>query len=91
MFGPLLVVSRLSHLLCSSQIIGPALYGFIYVKTVATIPTTIFYVSASMFGCSLLLFSFIRLPDAAAFTTGAEQPLADDEQPEVEYGTIPRA
>jgi len=60
------------------------------VKTVAKFPTAIFYASAIMFGCSLLLFSFIRLPVDAMFAPGTEETVADEAQPEAEYGTIPR-
>lgn len=49
-------------LLYSSGILGPAMYGLIYTKTVATFPRMIFVVSLTMVLSSFLLLGFVRLP-----------------------------
>jgi hypothetical protein len=46
----------------SSQIIGPALFGFTYIRTVAVFPAAIFFVSAGIVVVSFVLFSFVRVP-----------------------------
>lgn len=45
-----------------SQVIGPAVFGLTYMKTVGTYPRTIFFVSAAVVGIALLLMSFVQLP-----------------------------
>jgi MFS family permease len=57
LFGALSVIQALS-----SQIIGPALYGLVYMKTVATLPRTIFFVSVGSLFVSLVCLSLVRLP-----------------------------
>ncbi|KAL0946702.1 hypothetical protein HGRIS_012889 [Hohenbuehelia grisea] len=57
LFGALSVVQSLS-----SQIIGPAVFGYTYVQTVKTYPRTIFYLSVVAALISFILISFIRLP-----------------------------
>lgn len=58
LFGALSVIQALS-----SQIIGPSLYAFVYIKTVATFPRTMFFVGAASVCLSLACLAFIRLPD----------------------------
>ncbi|KAJ3895723.1 major facilitator superfamily domain-containing protein [Lentinula edodes] len=57
LFGALSVVQALS-----SQIIGPAMYGLVYMKTVAVFPRTIFFVSLASTFISFVFLSFVRLP-----------------------------
>ncbi|KAF8236196.1 hypothetical protein L208DRAFT_1252513 [Tricholoma matsutake] len=57
LFGALSVLQALC-----SQIIGPAMYGLVYMKTVATFPRTIFIVSLLMVSISFVLLAFVRLP-----------------------------
>ncbi|KAF5373858.1 hypothetical protein D9758_000672 [Tetrapyrgos nigripes] len=57
LFGALSVIQALS-----SQILGPAVYGLVYMKTVATAPRTIFFISVSSVLISLISISFVRLP-----------------------------
>ena len=78
LFGALSVVQALRYdclpcILCvtisdglilptSSQILGPAVYGLVYMKTVATYPRTIFWVSVATVTTSFILINFVRLP-----------------------------
>lgn len=48
--------------LSSSQILGPAIFGMTYVKTVATFPAMIFYISAIVLGTAFFLLLFVRVP-----------------------------
>ncbi|KAF9265618.1 MFS general substrate transporter [Marasmius fiardii PR-910] len=57
LFGALSVLQALS-----SQILGPAMYGVIYMKTVATFPQMIFFVSVAFTTFSLVTLAFVRLP-----------------------------
>ncbi|KAF8969597.1 major facilitator superfamily domain-containing protein [Flammula alnicola] len=57
LFGALSVVQALA-----SQIIGPSIYGLVYMKTVATYPRTIFFVSVATVTISFFFLSLIRLP-----------------------------
>ncbi|KIJ69040.1 hypothetical protein HYDPIDRAFT_23902 [Hydnomerulius pinastri MD-312] len=64
LFGALSVVQSLG-----SQIIGPAMYGFVYFKTVATFPQAIMYVSVFTTTLALVLLAFVRIPGLSG--TGA--------------------
>ncbi|KAJ3800064.1 major facilitator superfamily domain-containing protein [Lentinula aff. detonsa] len=57
LFGALSVIQALS-----SQIIGPAMYGLVYMKTVAVFPRTIFFVSVGSTVVSFVFLSLVRLP-----------------------------
>ncbi|TDL24842.1 MFS general substrate transporter [Rickenella mellea] len=57
LFGALSVVQAMCQ-----QILGPAIFGLTYMKTVATYPKTIFFLSASCATVSLLFISLVRLP-----------------------------
>ena len=46
----------------SSQILGPAMYGLVYMKTVATFPRTILLASVMMILISFTLLAPVRLP-----------------------------
>ncbi|THU77812.1 MFS general substrate transporter [Dendrothele bispora CBS 962.96] len=67
LFGALSVVQALS-----SQIFSPAIYGLVYMKTVATFPRTIFFVSVTSVFLSLVFISLVRLPDANVSPPDAE-------------------
>lgn len=45
-----------------TQIIGPALYGFVYSHTVATFPQAIMLVAAFNFTVAFVLLSFVKVP-----------------------------
>ncbi|TFK30241.1 MFS general substrate transporter [Coprinopsis marcescibilis] len=60
LFGALSVVQALS-----SQVLGPAIYGLVFAKTVLYLPRAIFFVSVSGFIVSVMLLSLIRLPKHA--------------------------
>ncbi|KAH6918262.1 major facilitator superfamily domain-containing protein [Coprinopsis sp. MPI-PUGE-AT-0042] len=57
LFGALSVVQALS-----SQVLGPTIYGLVYMKTVAFFPRAIFIVSVTGLFLSLLSISFVSLP-----------------------------
>ncbi|OAX37210.1 MFS general substrate transporter [Rhizopogon vinicolor AM-OR11-026] len=62
LFGAISVVQALG-----SQILGPALYGFVYYKTVAIYPGAIFFMGAVLMMVSLGLLALVRSP-----TTGED-------------------
>ncbi|KDR73681.1 hypothetical protein GALMADRAFT_251462 [Galerina marginata CBS 339.88] len=76
LFGALSVIQALC-----SQIIGPSLYGLVYMKTVATYPRTIFFVTVATVVVSFFLLSFVRLPKESDYR---RESLADLEEPELE-------
>ena len=45
----------------SGQIIGPTLFGVTYMKTVATFPKAIFFLSATVIALALVFLSFVRI------------------------------
>ncbi|KAJ3539408.1 hypothetical protein NMY22_g4751 [Coprinellus aureogranulatus] len=57
LFGALSVVQALS-----GQILGPAVYGFVYIRTVVVFPRAIFLVGLVSVAVSFILMSFVRLP-----------------------------
>ncbi|EPQ58298.1 MFS general substrate transporter [Gloeophyllum trabeum ATCC 11539] len=57
LFGAWSVVQVLA-----SQVLGPAVYGVTYVRTVRTVPQAIFFLSAGGVALSFLLLALIRLP-----------------------------
>ncbi|EGO24169.1 hypothetical protein SERLADRAFT_355952 [Serpula lacrymans var. lacrymans S7.9] len=59
--GKLLGVLSLVRAL-GSQIIGPAFYGFTYLKTVAIFPRAIFVVSTIIVGIGFVLLIFVKVP-----------------------------
>ncbi|KDR73680.1 hypothetical protein GALMADRAFT_251460 [Galerina marginata CBS 339.88] len=73
LFGALSVIQALS-----SQIIGPSLYGLVYMKTVATFPRTIFFVSVASVAVSFVLLSLVRLPKES---NNRRESYADPEEP----------
>jgi ATP/ADP translocase len=48
--------------LCRNQIVGPSLFGIIYIKTVSTFPETIFYVCVAIVFLSLFFLFLVRIP-----------------------------
>ncbi|TBU49115.1 MFS general substrate transporter [Dichomitus squalens] len=57
LFGAMSVVQALS-----SQVFGPAVYGFTFMKTVGTYPRTIFFMGVCSLVVSTLLLQLVRLP-----------------------------
>lgn len=47
---------------CSGQILGPAMYGFVYIRTVVIFPRAIFLAGLGCVLVSFILMSFVRLP-----------------------------
>ncbi|ETW85959.1 hypothetical protein HETIRDRAFT_471204 [Heterobasidion irregulare TC 32-1] len=78
LFGAMSVVQALS-----SQIIGPAAFGFVYIKTVATFPQTLLFVAMGLFVIAFILLSLVRLDNAAPYTSDVEgqpSPIQRDHQ-----------
>jgi len=48
--------------LCRNQVVGPSLFGIIYIKTVSTFPETIFYVCVAIVLLSLFFLFLVRIP-----------------------------
>ncbi|KAG8696391.1 hypothetical protein FRC09_008542 [Ceratobasidium sp. 395] len=71
LFGALSVLQSLT-----SQIIGPSLFGAVFINTISVAPRAIFWVSAGCGGVSLLALSMVRL-DTNVETAGEER--ADEE------------
>jgi len=86
LFGALSVVQALS-----SSILGPAMYGFVYMKTVATFPRAIFFLSMVTITISSMLMSFVRLPkDGQSGIPGSDSNvliLSDDADEETRIGS----
>lgn len=57
LFGAMSVLQALA-----TQIIGPAVYGFVYSRTVATFPQAIMLVSASSFTVASILLALVKVP-----------------------------
>ncbi|KAF9819793.1 hypothetical protein IEO21_01884 [Rhodonia placenta] len=49
----------------SSQVVGPSIYGVVYLRTVATFPKAVFFVSAGNLALAIVLLSCIRLLPAS--------------------------
>ncbi|KAL4246070.1 hypothetical protein ABKN59_003276 [Abortiporus biennis] len=81
LFGAMSVMQALG-----SQIIGPALFGMTYVKTVATFPTAIFFVSSAVVTTSFVFLSLVRLPPTPEPSSldVEESPLLDEDTPALE-------
>lgn len=61
----------------SSQIIGPAVFGFTFIRTVRVFPPAIFFLSSTTVFVSLVLLSLVRLPREAC------EEVADDAEDQV--------
>jgi hypothetical protein len=48
--------------LCRNQVVGPSLFGIIFIKTVSTFPETIFYVCVAIVLLSLFFLFLVRIP-----------------------------
>jgi hypothetical protein len=64
--APLNVSCKAGHdadcVLCRNQVVGPSLFGIIYIKTVSTFPETIFYVCVALVLLSLFFLFLVRIP-----------------------------
>jgi len=62
-----------------NQVVGPTLFGIIYIKTVATFPEAIFYVLSAVVLLSLLFLFLVQIPpDRGALDADAEVPADAD-------------
>jgi len=57
---------------CRTQIIGPSLFGIVYIKTVATFPQAIFCVFMAVVLLSLFFLFFIQIPPELKGKTGED-------------------
>jgi len=78
LFGALSVLHALG-----SQIIGPIIFGFTYIQTVAVFPPAVFYLSAGIITVSFVLMSLVRIPRGAVeeVTSDAEEEIASAHPP----------
>jgi len=67
---------------CSSQIIGPAVFGFTYIGTVAVFPPAIFFLSTGIVLVSFVLLSLVRVSDETV------EQIIDDVEEQVD-GALP--
>ena len=58
---------------CSTQILGPSIFGLVYMSTVATHPLTIFWTSVGMIVIALICISFVRLPSSTSTRSSSER------------------
>ena len=49
-------------MLYRNQVVGPSLFGIVYIKTVSTFPQAIFYVVVIVVLLSLFFLLFVRIP-----------------------------
>lgn len=66
----------------SSQILGPAIYGLVYTKTVAVFPRTIFLVTVLTAIVSFSLLALVRIPENIGKSRGRLTPDMDVDDPE---------
>lgn len=93
LFGALSVIQALSYVLhmhrvrhwvliiaskSSSQVIGPTLYGFVFIKTVTFFPSAIFYLTTFSVTVSFILLASVRLPKESDYR---RESIADLEEP----------
>lgn len=66
-------------MLLRNQVVGPSLFGIVYIKTVATFPEAMFYVAIAAVLLSLLSLFLVRIPpDSGAVDTEVEAPVVID-------------
>jgi hypothetical protein len=58
--------------LCRNQIIGPSLFGVVYMKTVATFPEAMFYVFMAVVLFSLSFLFLVQIPPGSKGKAGDE-------------------
>ncbi|KAF8808993.1 MFS general substrate transporter [Phlegmacium glaucopus] len=73
LFGAISLIQAIS-----SQILGPFIYGVVYIKTVAIYPRMVFFVSVAAVSISFCLLSLVRIPKDDKYH---RQSLADLEEP----------
>ncbi|KAI5899598.1 MFS general substrate transporter [Schizophyllum commune H4-8] len=79
LFGALSVVQALS-----SQIAGPSLFALVYMNTVATFPSAIFFVAVGLVAFACILLIFVRIPDHKN-SVGTPSPASEDEESRSAY------
>ena len=71
---------------CSTSILGPSLFGLTYMKTVATMPAAIFYLSGVVITIAFIALAAVRLPKL----DGGSSEDADLEEPLLDMDTSDR-
>ena len=71
----------LSLYLCRTQILGPLLFGVVYMKTVASFPEAMFYVFMTVVLLSLSFLFLVQIPQGSEGKAGEEE---EEEDVEVE-------
>jgi len=79
LFGAIGVVQAIC-----SQILGPFVYGMIYMNTVATFPKAMFYVTVAMFSLACVVLSLIQLRDPADVVSIVEEQPTSVPRPDME-------
>jgi hypothetical protein len=64
--------------------VGPALFGFVYYKTVATSPRAIFLLTAVFMMVSLILLALVRAPSAGEDDAEGARSNDETEAPEIQ-------
>jgi len=54
--------SDVDRVLYRNQVVGPSLFGVVYIKTVSTLPEAIFYLIVAVVLLSLFFLSLVRVP-----------------------------
>ncbi|KAH9484438.1 putative membrane protein [Psilocybe cubensis] len=75
LFGALSVIQALC-----SQVIGPTLYGFVFIKTVTFFPAAIFYLTTFSVTISFILLALVRVPKESEYR---RESIADLEEPTI--------
>ena len=60
-----------------NQVVGPTLFGIVYIKTVATFPEAIFYVIIAVVSLSLFFLFFVQIPPDRGVIDAESDVLAD--------------
>jgi len=74
LFGAMSVIQTIGN-----QVVGPTLFGIVYIKTVATFPEAIFYVIIVVVLLSLFFLFLVQIPpDRGVIDVESEAPAASD-------------
>ena len=68
----------------SSQILGPALFGLVFMRTIATNPTGIFYLAAAAVTFSFICVALVRIPKEDELIRDEEESFLGNDSPGME-------
>ena len=66
-----------------NQVVGPTLFGIVYIKTVATFPEAIFYVIIALVLLSLFFLFLIQIPPDRGVIDAESGAPADADEPAI--------